>query len=244
HTLDLSGPTGHGFQIAGDWTETITPVPGSTFTTSTYTATSITLKSAVGDVPLTVNGSTPISITPVAHGYNGLFGEVASGLKNSFSMSLGSFSNTTGSLFGLSLQDVGGSVTKPQTGLSWGIALGSDPAIQNFNGAFNEPVNPAVPYIYMNAGKTALGASFGQIQASKGNTYTVSAVVDPTAPWFYIDIQGIPVVNELAFGGSLHAEIPYTPLVTPTHWTGNNLYGDLYFKGAFNIQDIQPEIPV
>jgi hypothetical protein len=237
-TLNLSGPTGRGFQIAGNWTETTTPAPGTNFTTSTYSATQATLESPTGAVPLTLPGGN-LTITTAPNGYGGAFGQVASGLTGSVSIPLGAFANPVGGPFGLVLNYVDGSTTLSKVGARWGIALGSDPAVN----ALGLPVDPSVPYIYLSAGKTAVGATFGQVSVGTGTGTSVSAVVDPADPSFYLDIQGVPVINEFAFGSSLHAEIPYTPAVAPSHWAGNNLYGDLYFKGTVNIGDAVEEIP-
>src|SRR5208283_4312922 len=69
--------------------------------------------------------------------------------------------------------------------------------------------------------------------------------IDPADPSVFVDIKGLPVVGNINFGLSEHGYIPFTPEQTPNHWTGNSLYGDVYYGGTLSIAELtENEVPV
>ncbi|MGO9599732.1 MAG: hypothetical protein ACLP7Q_17220 [Isosphaeraceae bacterium] len=237
--LTLSGPTGRGFQLTGQFQETVSPAGlGLSTATITSTGSSITLDSGVGPISLPLASGTNFTVTTLANGYNGLFGEVAAaGIQFPGSSIIQDIFTPVTSQVGLNLGDLGLGAEAP--GVEFGIALGDDPAVM----ANDAPVNPAVPYLYLNVG-TGFSASFGKIEAgalAKG----ASIDIDPADPSVFVDIKGLPVVGNINFGLSEHGYIPFTPEQTPNHWTGNSLYGDVYYGGTLSIAELtENEVPV
>ena len=245
-TLTFSGPTGRGFQISGNFSETTTPLSGGTFTTATITGTgTLTLESGLGNIPLPLPAGLELVVHTQANGYNGLFGEVAAaGIQFPYSNIVSDVINPFGSFandyllngVNASLSGLGAAVSTPN--ISFGLGLG-DQVSQIIP---NAPVNPAVPYLYLyvNAGTSA---SFGQVQASIGGSGAI--VIDPADPSLYVDVQGVPVVSDIALGVSQNGYIPFTPQTTPTAFSGQTLYGDLYFSGTLDLAAItEEEVPL
>lgn len=54
-------------------------------------------------------------------------------------------------------------------------------------------------------------------------------------------VQGVPVVSDIALGVSQNGYIPFTPQTTPTAFSGQTLYGDLYFSGTLDLAAITAE---
>jgi hypothetical protein len=238
--LTFSGPTGRGFQIDGQFSETTSPVSGSSFTTSTIVGTGkLVLQSGYGSVALPLPAGLELVVTTQANGYNGLFGEVASaGLQFPYSQTGGELADPVAAYSGNNLvgtinsglSRLGAQISVPN--VSFGIGLG-DQVSQIISGA---PVDPAIPYLYLSVNVGA-SASFGQVQASVGG-YGGSIVIDPADPSVYVDVQGIPNVPELAVAVSRQGLIPFTPEVAPSRFSGKELYGDLYFKGTLDLASL------
>ncbi|MGC8639216.1 MAG: hypothetical protein ACP5XB_04980 [Isosphaeraceae bacterium] len=231
--LTLDGPTGRGFQLTGQFQETVTPVSGSSLTTATITSTgsSITLDSGLGPITLPLPSGTNFTVTTLANGYNGLFGEVSTaGVQFPAESIINDILNPVSSQVGLNLNSLGLSTELP--GVEFGIALGDNPAVM----ANNAPVNPAVPYLYLNV-NTGFTASFGKIEAgalAKG----ASVAIDPADPSIFVDIKGLPGLSNLNFGLSEHGYIAFTPEQTPNDWGNQALYGDVSYGGTLNIAEL------
>ena len=103
--LTFSGPTGRGFQIDGQFSETTSPVSGSSFTTSTIVGTGkLVLQSGYGSVALPLPAGLELVVTTQANGYNGLFGEVASaGLQFPYSQTGGELADPVAAYSGNNL---------------------------------------------------------------------------------------------------------------------------------------------
>ena len=237
-TLSFSGPTGRGFSVTGQFSETTAPVSGSPLTTAKITATgNLEIESALGNIPLPLPSGTSFVVTTLPNGYNGLFGEVNSAqFELSYSSILtdlvGSFDSTVSSVvqgassaLGTLAQD--GSISG--SSISLGIGLGSQ--VPN-----SAPVNPAVPYIYF-AASSGVSAAIGHVQLNVGN-YSGELVIDPADPSIYVAVSGLPVVSNIAVGISQNGYIPFTPLVTPSHFSGRTLYGDFYDNASLNLGDL------
>ncbi|HKM57072.1 MAG TPA: hypothetical protein VJY33_26945, partial [Isosphaeraceae bacterium] len=181
--LTLAGPTGRGFQLTGQFQEAVSQVElGLSTATITSTGSSITLDSGLGPISLPLASGTNFTVTTLANGFNGLFGEVAAaGIQFPGSSIIQDIFTPVTSQVGLNLGDLGLGAEAP--GVEFGIALGDDPAVM----ANDASVNPAVPYLYLNVG-TGFSASFGKIEAgalAKG----ASIDIDPADPSVFVDIK-------------------------------------------------------
>ncbi len=97
-----------------------------------------------------------------------------------------------------------------------------------------------MPYLYLSAG-TGFAASLGQVQVSIAG-YAGSIVVDPADPSLYVDVVGIPALNEVSFAISQHGYIPFTPTVTPSNFSGQTLYGDIAYLATLNLGDVSDDL--
>ena len=238
--LTLDGPTGRGFQITGQFQETVSPTSIPTVTTATITSTgnSITLDSGLGPITIPLAPGTNFTVTTLPNGYNGLFGEVNSaGIQFPGESIIQSIITPVTSQVGLNLSGLGVNAETP--GIEFGIALGDDPAVM----ANDAPVNPAVPYLYLNV-NTGFSTSFGKIEAgamAKG----ASVDIDPADPSIFVDIKGLPGLGNVNFGLSEHGYIAFTPQQTPNNWGQHSLYGDVYYGGTLDIAELtENEVPI
>jgi hypothetical protein len=243
--LTLDGPTGRGFQIGGHFTETTTTPLNNNLSTSTITATgTVTLESALGNIPLPLPPGAQLVVSTTANGYNGLFGEVSSAeiqfpyqslvstLVSPFDSTLGNYANVANQA--LSYLGTDTAIAGPSINL--GVGLGA--AIQSLDSS--APVNPAVPYLYFVA-QTGIQAQAGQVNVSYG-AYTGSIVVDPADPSLYVHVAGTPVVADVSFGISQHGYIPFTPLNAPSGFQGQTLYGDVFFSGTLDLNALTEDL--
>jgi hypothetical protein len=237
--LTLAGPTGRGFQVTGQFQEILNSAgPGLTTATITATGSSITLDTGLGPVNLPLAQGTSFTVTTQANGTQGAFGEVNSaGLTFPGESIIQNIISPLASQVGMDFRGFGFNAGTP--GVEFGIALGGDPAVQ----ANDAPVNPAVPYLYLNV-STGFDASFGKIEAgamAKG----ASVDFDPSDPSIFVDIKGLPGLGDIKFGLSEHGEIAFTPEQAPNHWGDKALYGDVYYGGTLDLAELTDnEVPV
>jgi hypothetical protein len=242
-TLTLSGPTGRGFSILGQFTEQTTAVSSSSLTTSTIQASgTITLKSALGNLSLPLPPGWQLAVTTTANGYNGLFGEVSSAeIGSAYSSVLKTLISPFGSLLGPPVKQANSYLNMLGTSLSipnldLGVGLGGQ-----VNSVIPEaPVNAAVPYLYLEA-NSSVTAGIGQTQVSVLG-YSGGIVVDPADASLYVHVHGLPVVPDFALGISQHGYIPFTPVVTPSHFIGRTIYGDFYTNATINLADLTGDL--
>ena len=242
-TLTFAGPTGRGFSIDGQFSETTTPVPGSSFTTSMILSSGpLTLETALGNISWTGPTFFDLGVTTSANGYGGLFGEVSTAqIVFPGSSVVGDILSPFGTLLGPQVQQansylsqIGASAGLP--GIDVGIGLGSQ-VNTLMPGA---PVNAAVPYLYLDARS---GASFGVGQASVSLiNYEANIVVDPADASLYAHVAGLPGVSDYALGISEHGYIPFTPTAAPSHFAGKTLFGDLYTNVTIELADLTEDL--
>jgi hypothetical protein len=246
-TLSLVGPTGRGFQIAGQFSEIVTPTyPGSPLSTATITAGgTLTLESGFGNIPLPLPPGFTLQVTTKPDGYGGLFGEVDtaqiqfpySSVVSTLVSPFGSFIDPLVEQANSYLNQVGAAVEVP--GIHLGIGLGDQVSAL----IPDAPVNPAIPYFYL-AANSGVSASIGQVELSVEN-YKADLVIDPADPSLYVHVQGLPAVSNFAVGISQNGYIPFTPLDTPTHFGGKVLYGDIYLNATLDLADLTEDyLPV
>jgi hypothetical protein len=218
NTLTLAGPSGAGFQITGDWAAATTT--GNAGTSHTFTASGlVTLSSALGDLPMLVSSTDPLTITTAPGTQPANFGAVASIHWDSGSpldtTDPNSALSTLSRLFGLQVTS-----DSPQ----FGVALGSD-----LHG-LGAPLNNALPYLYFTTPNSQ--AQFGAVPAAVGPANLLTVAFDPEDPFLYAR------TNEFAVGVSLKGYIPFTPNLSLPGLDTDPLYGHLYGKGPVALGDV------
>ena len=213
---------------------------GSSLTSSTIAGTGeLTLNSGLGSIPLPpLPTGFQLQVTTVPNGYNGLFGEVSTAqitfpdstvlvyIVSPFAALIGSQANTASQ----GLAAVGQSLSLPSLDLGIGLGGQVSSMIQD------TPADPAVPYLYFAANS---GLTYGIGTASvKIASYSGSVVVHPADPSLYVHVSGLPAVSNIALGISQNGYIPFTPEVTPSHFSGQTLYGDIYVTATLDLADL------
>jgi hypothetical protein len=246
NTLDITGPTGYGFGITGNWTETTTrsniisvassglDITGNgteTATTSngpvaaTYTASgTLELQTASGAVPLVIASGHVGTLTTAAQINGQVFGAVSS-LNIPVTMNTGPTIAWVANKLGFNLNPLDENATFDlKIGGAAGIGLGNSAVLA----ATQAPVNNAVPYLY-----------FTINPAGSTLTNIVSVVYDPADPALYVEsgVPGLlplqtPTINGLGY--SQHGLIPYTPVDAPSQYTGTMAAGNVVLQGSFN----------
>jgi hypothetical protein len=211
-TLTLTGPTGAGFQLVGNWQRT--PYTSGGLTSEQFTARStVTLRSALGGIPIPVTPAAPLTFDTRADRWDG-FGAVTSvtwtapwmaDLNNS--PALKAIADNTG---------LGAAVTGP----GWGISLGDD------LGRLGLPVNANVPYLYFSGGLKG-ELSFGGATASAGTGAGVA--FDPADPSLVVNAADV-----VQMGVSLKGMIPFTPEAAADGATAQ-VFGNYYAKAAVTL---------
>jgi hypothetical protein len=230
NTLDISGPTGNGFGITGNWTQTTITING--LVSSTYTATgTLELQTAAGPMTLGIASGQIGTVTTAAQINGKVFG-VISNLNIPVTMNTGPMVANVASVFGFDLNPLDENVTFDlNIGGTAGIGLGNSAVLQ----ATSAPLNNAVPYLYFTI--NPLGSSL---------TNVLSVVYDPADPALYVEagVVGLPLgpltVNGVGF--SQHGLIPYKPVDAPSQYTGSMAGGHLFLQGSVNTTAIT-EIP-
>lgn len=240
--LDISGPTGYGFEMTGNWTKTTTQLGGG-MSKLTFTANAgINLVTPLGNLPVPLPKGTSLILTTKSNGWNGAFGEID---KVKFVTGLAwldrivQFNNRQ---FGIAamLPDGSASLDVLQ-GTEVGLALGSTISASI---DINARVNPAIPYLYF-VSSNGVSASFGNISVSAAQT-RLSLIVDPADPSLYVGVN-IPVgpVPGFSVAGSLKGLVPFKPDLTPSQYDATQvLRGHLFFQGEVNIPTPVPGLAV
>jgi hypothetical protein len=236
-TLTFSGPTGLGFTLQGDFTETDIHQPNSTMVAHEFSSKgSLELNTGMRPIFLPMPVGASFVVDTIPNGFGESYGEVQ---KTNFgpSLSLANIAATLGTDFDLNLS--GATLSAPS--LNWGIDLGGNSDVSS-TGA---PVNPAVPYLFIN-GNATIGGSYGGASLSVDRTGVGASVVfDPADPSLYVGLTGFPgPVTCLGMMASLDGLIPFTPTTALRNMT-QTMYGDLYASGELDLGAIVgPECPV
>ena len=208
--LTLSGPTGAGFQLKGQWADAAAGSAGQY--THTFTAKgAVTLKSGsvLGDLTFSTLGQ-PLTITTKASVLQALIGEFA-GMTWAGGLPL---STSGGSPLGSVLSDMG--MDFSGGGMAWGIALGSDLKAGS-TGLKDAPLNNAVPYLHVSLGSgdsSAASVSYGGNTASVGAAAGIHLALDPADPFFYAKVATGTVAGTWSAGYSRHGVILFSPIKT------------------------------
>jgi hypothetical protein len=223
NTLNITGPTGYGFGITGNWTETTTTTNG--LVTATYTATgTLHVQTASGVLVLGIASGQVGTLSTAAQINGQVFGAISS-MNIPVTMNTGpTVTWLAGQLGFFNLNPLDENVTFDlKIGGAAGIGLGSSTVLHNTQA----PVNNAVPYLYFTI--NPLGTTF---------TNVLSIVCDPADPAVYVEagLPGIPlgVGTFNGFGYSQRGLIPYTPVDAPSQYTGSLASGNLVIQGSIN----------
>ena len=218
NTLTMTGPSGAGFQVIGNWTASTVEIGGQY--QHTFQAEGIlTLATGLGNLAFTTPNGSPFTVMTGLSALSAEFGAVdqvqwRADILNTVAVNtpLRPFME----MFGLRLN------TSPVVDLS--IRLGSD------LGSFQMPLNNALPYI--TATSTDYSASFGEITAQSGANNPLAVALDPQ------DVALYARVNEFAAGASMKGYIPFRPTLALADLDENPLFGHLYGSGSITVGDI------
>lgn len=215
NNLHITGPTGYGFAIRGNWSQSVVPAGGA-LKKSTYSASgTVYLQSAVGEVPLPAPQGLVFTVTTTANLWGDVFGPLGTFQANA-TLPLGPFADKLKDKFGLNLS----SVTFDKLSVQLGRQVKQERGI--------EQVLNAVPYLVY-GDKPAFQLQFGTatLTTTKGRDSSLF-LTDPADPFVYVKS------GDYAFAGSLHGMIPYRPNFTPATPLPA-LYGHVHARGNFPL---------
>ncbi|HEY2784767.1 MAG TPA: hypothetical protein VGJ05_07295 [Fimbriiglobus sp.] len=239
-TLYVSGPSGYGFSLKGNWSETSNGSAVSYSASGKVTLHTTALAGSTGDIALQVGKSFVVNTT------------------TSDWVQLGELSSVNGS-FGLSLAPIAGMIEQT-FGLDvsaqslmdgWTIKTGSQ-IKQAYHGIESPQLGQVldgVPYlVYGNAGK--LNVHFGSVSLSSTDQASLVLIADPSDPFLYVQY------GNYAAAGSAHGRIPFNTTVSPTSnaMTGiqighqTDYFGHVFAAGNFPLtglpMNVQGEVTV
>jgi hypothetical protein len=233
--LTLVGPTGAGFRLRGEWTDTLTTLPGGQYS-HTFKATSgvtVVTGSKLPDFTIPVTSALPLTITTKPNSLKAPIGEYDKlSITGGLNFGLPAVANPAEQVdLAKTLDDLG--IGSSTAGFRWGLALGSELTSSGrpLSGA---PLNAAVPYFYLDVGMSngsAASVSYGNVTASVGSGVGASAAFDPADPFFYLKVATGTPVGTLAAGYSVKGVIPFTPL-KPVDGVTAPVRGNLYLNAS------------
>ena len=233
--LSLVGPTGAGFRLRGEWTDTLTTLPGNQYSHTFKTTGSVTVVtgSKLPDFTIPVTSLAPLTVTTKPSALKAPIGEYDKlSITGGLNFGLPAVANPAEQVdLSKKLDDLG--IGSSTAGFRWGLALGSDltGSGRPLSGA---PLNAAVPYFYLDAGMSggsAASVSYGSITASVGSGVGASAAFDPADPFFYLKVATGTPAGTLAAGYSVQGVIPFTPL-KPVDGVTAGVTGNLYLNAS------------
>jgi hypothetical protein len=218
--LTINGPTGAGFVLQARWSKQTLSSASSTFLQFRSVG-PVTLKSALGDIPL---GSSNLVIRAHLSPFAGV-GKLKSA--NLFNILPLDTTNTTNNPMSDALQKAG--ISMKMGGLTYGIASGAD--IRQLDP--DAPLADSVPYLYVT------GWTGGEIEYH-GHTFgeglRFTAAFDPSDPAVYLGVSGL-LGNRVAFGTSKYGQLAYRPNNLPDWVTAPKLYGNLYTSADVDLSE-------
>ncbi len=219
-TLSVTGPTGYGFALIGNWVHTVIEVGIRTgLTRSQFTLadnSTVTLRSALGDIPLGVVTS-PVRINTAANRWDGVFGEVqGSSIGVDIGLPLGEIADAIGDRFGLDFEAIDFRDT-------WEIRLGGSIARQT---RFRQVIAGVPYFVYNNVAEVRV--SFGATTVTP-RRLTALLVINPADPSYGArltdsSLPGNPPTWHVSFNGM----VPNRPDLTPSAESGAAGLTDFY----------------
>ena len=205
--LSLTGPSGYGFSLIGNWNKSTTQLPKSALIETTYSmaeGTMIALRSVLGDIPMGAI-STPITFRTKPSRWGAVVGELdGSAIPIDVGVPFGSLTGEINNTFGAYYEYQG----VPR---NWEVRLGESIADTT---AFNA-VLKGVPYLYFNRHAT-VDAGFGIVDVTQWST-EILMVVNPVDPSFgvRIDARTLGGQNPPYWHFSTRGFVPFTPNQVP-----------------------------
>jgi hypothetical protein len=205
--LSVTGPSGYGFALIGNWNKSSTTQPKSALVDTTYTmpeGTMITLRSVLGDIPMGAI-STPITFRTKPSRWGAVVGELdGAAIPIDVGVPFGSLTGEINNTFGAYYEIMG----VPR---NWEVRLGESIADTT---AFNAVLN-GVPYLYFNRHAVA-DAGFGIVDMTRWST-EILMVVNPVDPSFgvRIDARTVGGQNPPTWHFSTRGFVPFTPNQVP-----------------------------
>jgi hypothetical protein len=212
-TLSISGPTGYGFALIGEWTQTMTTSPGSGLTRSEFKLadnSTLTLRSALGDIPIGAV-TDEVVINTRANRWGDVFGQVqGTSIDLPIGLPLGDVAERFGERFGLDLGAI-------ELGDAWRIRLGGRirqlPGFSRF-----QQVLEGVPYLmYDDLAKLSVG--FGAFSVAPIDRRTL-VILNPTDPSLAVKSEDPDREEPPALHLSFQGMVPYRADQTPSPGSG------------------------
>jgi len=229
--LEITGPTGYGFAIQGDWSQSIvtTTLGGVDLYASTYSSSGpLQLVTAEGDLPLSVAQGQAFSVSNLPSTFGKVFGVVNS-VGADLGLPLGNYATGLRQELGLNLNVV-------SLANDWTIQLGSTPTVQHHGGTI--PMLAGVPYLFY-SGPATMSVAFGQANITENSPAPLVAFADPADPSIYVQYDGFTVE------GSLNGLIPITPALgaaAPAAPGFGAFFGNVYSGGGFQLGDLPIDV--
>ncbi len=229
-TLNITGPTGYGFSLEGNWSEIVS---GSKVT---YTARgglkleTPALASSIGSIALAVPKDQTFSVTTSTTGQAQL--GTLTGVSGDLGMSLSPIAGILDSTFGINVSD--GSILNGFT-----IETGAQ-VMQNYQNGAGQNLGQmldGIPYlVYGN--KASVNLNFDGISVGTTDQSKTVIVADPADPFLYVGY------GNYAVAGSANGRIPFdtsvpvpasTGLATKLATNPNDNFGQIYATAAFPL---------
>jgi hypothetical protein len=219
--LSVSGPTGYGFALIGDWTQTVDSNPGNGLIRSKFLLadnSTLTLRSALGDIPIgAVTQDVVIMTRP--NRWGDVFGQVqGTSIDLPIGLPLGDIAEQISDRFGMDFGAV-------ELGDAWKIRLGHTiRELRNFS-RFQQ-VLEGVPYLmYDDLAKLQVG--FGSISVAPIEQQTL-VILNPTDPSLALKSKVEGQEEPPSLHLSLQGMVPYRPNQTPSPESGGQGLTDFY----------------
>ena len=208
-TLSITGPTGYGFSLVGNWSQTnsVEARGRAELISGTYRlpdASTLTMRTPYGEASIGVVTS-PITITTRAGRFGDVFGEVIrTSIPVDISLPLGDLVEGFGDRFGLEFEAF-------DFRDSWEIRLG-----QGIDAASGfDPVLPAVPYFFFD-GDATVHFTFGLLEQVEVRQELLIAL-NPVDPSLAVRLtRSSATLDPPSFHLSFRGMVPYRPDLSPT----------------------------
>ena len=237
--LQITGPTGYGFAIQGNWSQSIVtttryslspfgPVLVDLFASTFTSSGPLQLVTAEGDLPLSVAQGQAFSVSTLPSTFGNVFGVVKS-VGADLGLPLGNYATSLRQKLGLNLNI-------DSLANDWTIQLGSTPTLQHHGGTL--PMLGGVPYLYY-SGPATMSVAFGQANITENSPAPLVAFADPADPSICVQYDGFTVE------GSLNGLIPYTPAFGAAAAAApgfGTFFGNVYSQGGFQLGDLPIDV--
>ncbi|MGH2806673.1 MAG: Calx-beta domain-containing protein [Actinomycetota bacterium] len=208
-TLGITGPTGHGFTLQGDWTQTSTN-PRRGGPSSTYTlapGSEVDLLTALGELRIEAVGGMTVTTSPNLWGDT--FGVVPDPIPFRAGIPMDALIGELRDEYGLEM-----TVSALE---NWTIMMGSRIAAgEGVVPSGVQHVAPGVPYLFFDD-EPAIAASLGPVRIEQNALdEKILIVLDPIDPFLYIRAEEIRGVKKPTLAFSRRGYIPFHPQLEPT----------------------------